>query len=142
MLPYLYVFKSFPTRKQNFIRTIAFFQGFYFFVTGIWPILDIKTFMLVTGPKTDIWLVKMVGALTVAISFLLFAVAKKMRVTIESLILILGSSLAYLTIDVVYTLNRTIRYIYLADAALEVIFILIWVNWLFKIRFRLRVYKH
>ena len=142
MLPYLYVFKSFPTRKQNFIRTIAFIQGFYFFITGLWPIADIHSFMQITGPKTDIWLVKMVGALTIAISLLFFAVAKKMRVTIESLILILGSSLAYLTIDVVYSLYRTIRYIYLADAALQLIFILVWINWLFKIRFRLRVYKH
>lgn len=98
--------------------------------------------MEITGPKTDIWLVKMVGALTIAISLLLFAMGKKMRVTIESLILILGSSIAYLTIDVVYSLNRTIRYIYLADAALQIIFILIWVNWLFKIGFKLRIYKH
>jgi hypothetical protein len=40
---------------------VALVQGIYFFITGIWPILSIQTFLLVTGPKTDLWLVKTVG---------------------------------------------------------------------------------
>lgn len=142
MLLYYYVFKSFPTRKQSFIRIVALIQGIYYFVTGLWPILDIQSFMAVTGPKTDIWLVKMVGALTIAISLLLFAVAKKMRVTLESIILILAAGLSYLCIDIYYSVNKVISFIYLGDAALQLIFIVVWVNWLFTIRFRLRSYKH
>lgn len=138
MLLYYYVFKNLPTKKQGFIRVMATIQGAYFFITGIWPIVDIKSFQLVTGPKTDLWLVKMVGLLTVAISLLLFVIAKRRLITTESIVLILGSSISYLSIDVYYSLNRVISYIYLADAVLQLIIILIWVQWLFRIRFKLR----
>jgi hypothetical protein len=36
-------------------------QGVYFFVTDIWPIISIDTFQRVTGPKTELCLVKTVG---------------------------------------------------------------------------------
>lgn len=132
MLPYYYVFKNLPHRKRDFVKLLAMIQGTYFFVTGVWPILDIQSFMEVTGPKTDIWLVKMVGALTIAISLLLFTVALKKRVTPESFLLITGASLSYLAIDVYYSLNRVISYIYLGDAILEMIFIVLWISWLIK----------
>lgn len=35
---------------------LASFQEIYHTVAGIWPILHIDGFMMVTGPKTDIWL--------------------------------------------------------------------------------------
>lgn len=141
MFLYYYVFKNFPSSKQFFIQTLALVQGVYFFVTGLWPIVDIHSFMLITGPKTDIWLVKMVGALTIVVSLLLLLTAKKKRVTIESLVIIFGSSIAYFIIDVVYFLERKISYVYLGDAGLQVIFIILWIQWLIKIRFRLRSYK-
>ena len=142
MLLYYYVFKNFPGKKHGFIRNLALVQGIYFFVTGMWSIIDIRSFMEVTGPKTDIWLVKMVGALTIAISLLLLYVAKKRRVTVESIILILGSCVSYLTIDIYYSLERVISYIYLGDAALQLLFIVLWVQWLIKIKFRLRSFKY
>ncbi|VTR52312.1 Uncharacterised protein [Sphingobacterium thalpophilum] len=42
-------------------------QGIYYCLTGIWPVIHISSFMAVTGPKTDLWLVKMVGLLSLAI---------------------------------------------------------------------------
>jgi hypothetical protein len=33
---------------------LALLQGLYFVITGVWPILSIRTFMMITGPKTDI----------------------------------------------------------------------------------------
>jgi hypothetical protein len=138
MFLYYYVFKNFPSRKQNFIRTLALGQGLYFFITGIWPILDMGTFMAVTGPKTDIWLVKLVGLLTVSISLLLLIVAKRNHMTTESLVLIMVSGISYLTIDLYYSLTGVISFIYLADAALQIIFLVLWAQWLVKIRFRLK----
>jgi hypothetical protein len=32
-------------------------------MTGLWPLVSIGTFQQVTGPKTDLWLVKTVGVL-------------------------------------------------------------------------------
>lgn len=142
MFLYYYVFKNFPAKKQGFIRTLALVQGIYFFVTGAWALIDIESFMKVTGPKTDVWLVKMVGALTMSISLLLLLIAKKRRVTIESLILILGSCIAYLSIDLYYSLERVISYVYMGDAALQALFIFLWVQWLINIRFRLRNFRN
>jgi hypothetical protein len=121
---------------------MALTQGIYFLLAGLWPIADIHSFMLVTGPKTDIWLVKMVALLTVAISFLILLVAYKRRVTIESMVLILASSLSYLLIDVIYSLEKVIRYIYLGDAVLQILFIGAWIQLLISVGFKLGKVKH
>ena len=96
-------------------------QSVYYFLTGLWPLVDISSFMKVTGPKTDIWLVKMVGALTVAISIALF---NSCRTGINaSPILAHCAAIAYLTIDVYYYLNGTISFVYLFDAVIELLII-------------------
>ena len=42
-------------------------QGVYFLLTGIWPLLSMRTFEAVTGPKVDRRLVKTVGVLVAVI---------------------------------------------------------------------------
>lgn len=46
---------------------VAYVQGIYFLATGIWSLVHIASFQKVTGPKTDLWLVKTVGLLVIAI---------------------------------------------------------------------------
>ena len=53
---------------MKFFRIILWVQTLYYFITGIWPVADITSFMEVTGSKTDIWLVKTVAVLLFAIS--------------------------------------------------------------------------
>lgn len=43
-------------------------QGLYTLLTALWGLLDIDSFMAVTGPKTDICLVKTVSVLLIAIA--------------------------------------------------------------------------
>jgi hypothetical protein len=31
---------------------VALIQGVYFVATGVWPLVSIRTFMAITGPKT------------------------------------------------------------------------------------------
>lgn len=95
-------------------------QGIYYSLTGIWPVLDIDSFMLVTGPKTDIWLVKTVGLLSVSIGLTLLFV-KKYRIppVLNAL-----SAMSFLVIDVYYALIDRISDIYLADAFVELIFLI------------------
>ncbi len=55
-------------------QVIALAQGIYFLISGIWPILNMRTFLKITGPKTELWLVKTVGLLVAAIgAVLIFA---------------------------------------------------------------------
>lgn len=50
---------------------VALVQGIYFLITGIWPLLSMKTFLLITGPKTDLWLVKTFGLILAVIGAVL-----------------------------------------------------------------------
>ena len=93
-------------------------QGIYYAVAGIWPVLDIDSFMMVTGPKTDIWLVKTVGLLSVSIGLtLLFVKRYRIPPVLNAL-----SAISFLVIDVYYATVDRISNIYLADAFLELIF--------------------
>ncbi|MDB5038337.1 MAG: hypothetical protein JWQ35_1865, partial [Bacteriovoracaceae bacterium] len=47
--------------KRKLYHKVALAQGFYYFLTGIWPIISIKSFEKITGRKTDKWLVKTFG---------------------------------------------------------------------------------
>jgi hypothetical protein len=107
-------------------KYILLLQSIYYFLTGLWPLVDITSFMKVTGPKTDIWLVKMVGLLTIAISIALFNSYRTHNHT--STVLAVCSASAYLVIDVYYYYNGQISFVYLIDAFIEamiIIFILL-----------------
>ena len=45
------------------VFVLAWVQAGYFVVTGVWPIVHMRSFLAVTGPKTDLWLVKTIGVL-------------------------------------------------------------------------------
>lgn len=49
------------------VAIIAMIQGLYYLLTSLWGLLHIESFMMVTGPKFDIWLVKMVSVLIIVL---------------------------------------------------------------------------
>lgn len=112
--------------SSSLIRKVAFVHGTYFLITGIWPHVHMASFLWVSGPKADLWLVKTVGAL-VAVSgsiFLLSAINR--RITFEILLLAVLSALSLALIDVYYALTGVISHIYLADAIAEATLIFAW----------------
>lgn len=109
--------------KVNLMKKNLFFlvQGLYYLLTGLWPLIHIGSFMYVTGPKTDTWLVKMVGFLSMSIgASLIIAVKNKERPWTLSCC----TALSFMIIDNYYALDGRISKVYLADAALELIFLL------------------
>jgi hypothetical protein len=111
-------------------KTILISHACYILLTGLWPIVDIRSFMFVTGPKTDIWLVKTVGALLVPVGVsMLSAIARQDSRPIK--ILGSGIALAFLSIDVYYASTDVISDIYLADAVVEIVFLIGWIFLLF-----------
>lgn len=99
---------------------ILSFQAAYYIITGLWPLVHFASFELVTGPKTDDWLVRMVGLLVVLIGLTLVVAVKRDAVqTLEIFVLAAGATLAFSSIDIWYALNGRISRIYLADAVLE-----------------------
>jgi hypothetical protein len=78
------------------------------------------SFETVTGPKTDDWLVKMVGLLAAVIGGTLSLASQRANQTLEILSLAISSALAFTAIDLWYALSDRISSIYLADAVVEI----------------------
>ena len=100
--------------------TVAAVQGFFYLATGVWPLVHIDSFMAVTGPKTDLWLVYTVGVLVAVVGAVLILAARSGRTTPEVALLAVGCALGLAGIDVVFVSRGVIDPIYLADAAVEV----------------------
>ncbi len=110
---------------------VSVVQGMYFLITGIWPLVSIGTFQLVTGPKTDLWLVKTVGVLIAVIGLGLLVAGVRNQVTPEIVLIGIVSAAGLGTIDIYYSLRGTISKIYLLDAVAEAVLIIAWiVSWL------------
>jgi hypothetical protein len=109
------------------MRLLAGFQGIYYLITGLWPVVDIDSFQAVTGDKTDLWLVKTVGLLIAVIGAAIFRARNRPALHPEILILAAGSALALGTIDVAYSLRGVISKVYLLDAPVEAALVAGWV---------------
>jgi hypothetical protein len=107
-------------------HTVCLAQGGYFLLTGGWPLLHMRSFLAVTGPKTELWLVRTVAALIIAISLPLLLAAVEGPIPLEVRTLALTAATALLAIDVIYVSKEVISPIYLADAAAEVALIATW----------------
>ncbi len=103
-------------------------QGGYYFITGLWPVLHMPSFLALTGPKTDLWLVEMVGLLSASIGITLFLQTKDHPYTLGVL-----AALSYLVIDCIYVFKNVISPIYLCDATIQIM-VLIWLFVSFKSR--------
>ena len=105
---------------------LARVQAAYFVVTGLWPIVHIRSFTLVTGPKYDLWLVKTVGVLITVIGLTIGMAAWRRRVVPEVFVLAVTSAAALAFVDVYYYLRGTIPAVYLLDAAAEAVLVVAW----------------
>jgi hypothetical protein len=111
---------------ERIIAFVARAQGWYYVVTGVWPILDMDSFVLVTGPKVDLWLVRTVGVLVTVIGATLLVAVRQRRVDAPIVLLAVGSALGLASIDIVYVLVGRIPPIYLLDAAAELALVALW----------------
>jgi hypothetical protein len=98
-------------------RRVALAQAAYYLGSGVWPIVSLRTFERVTGPKTDDWLVRTVGLLAATIGGVLALRAADGGEPDSALGV--SAALAFATTDVVHVGRGVISPIYLADAAVE-----------------------
>lgn len=108
--------------------TIAVTQGAFYIATGLWPIVSMRTFLMVTGPKTDLWLVKTVGALIAVIGAALLCGGLDGNVSNGLVLLGSVSAAALGIVDVNYVTKGVISKIYLLDAAAEAVIVLMWLT--------------
>jgi hypothetical protein len=105
---------------------VALVQAVVYIATGIWPFASMRTFLLVTGPKVDLWLVKTVGALVTVIGAVIGLAGIRRQRSPEVALLAIGSAATLTGIDLYYVAKRRISRVYLLDAVGETILILAW----------------
>ena len=102
------------------LEDVARVQGAVWLLSGLWPIVHLRSFEAITGPKPEGWLVKTVGSLIAVQGATLLLAARRRRITRE---LATGSALAAVAlaaVDVWYAgARRRISPVYLLDAILE-----------------------
>jgi hypothetical protein len=111
---------------MNEIRWLLLAEGVYFFLTGLWPIVHLPSFIAITGPKRDLWLVRTVGALIAVAGLAMIAAGVNGVTDAPVIILAVGSAAALATVDIVYVALGTIAKVYLLDAALEIALLSAW----------------
>jgi hypothetical protein len=116
-----------PDMLRN-MRTLAFAHGGFFLVAGLWPIVHLRSFEFVTGPKADGWLVKTVGTLIAVSGAVIVNAARRDRVTPEVIGLANGVSGALGYISFHYARKGRISRIYFLDALTELCIMLVWVR--------------
>lgn len=110
------------------MERLAALQGLYYLLTGVWSLVSIDTFQRVTGPKTDLWLVRTVGVLVAAVGATLLVAAARRSVPPEVPVLATASAVGLGGIDTVYAARGRIARIYLVDAILEAALVAAWVR--------------
>jgi hypothetical protein len=118
-------------KRSRFINILLAVQGAYSLITALWGLVDIESFMDVTGPKTDVWLVKAVSVLIVPLALCLLSVIYINNSIVTAAILGITSAIGLGFIDFYYSLKNVISDVYLADGFMQVFFL---IGWLFAIR--------
>lgn len=110
---------------MRFLNYLALIQGFYYLATGIWPLVHYASFEAITGPKTDVWLVKTVGIVVIAIGISILSAVKDPKFPV----IVLGtvSAVGLSGININYVLNGSISWIYLTDAIVEILLVISWI---------------
>lgn len=117
------------------VRVLLGIQGVFYLATGIWPLVSIRTFQWVTGPKTDHlptgreadhWLVNTVAVLVLSIAITFLLAAWRGEFSLSLAWLAIGAPIGLLAIDVIYVMREVIAPIYLLDAAIEGALLVAW----------------
>ena len=93
-------------------------HGAFNLVNGLWPLLHLRSFEAIFGPKVDTWLVRTVGGLLVSIGWAqLRAGTPEECAQARRLGLVTATTL--LAIDAVYVPRGRLRWTYALDAVAE-----------------------
>jgi hypothetical protein len=108
--------------------TVAVAHGAFNVVGGLWPLLHLRSFEWVFGPKTDVWLQMTTGGLLVSSGVAQLAAAAVPQGPAHARRIGLGTALTLLAIDLVYVPKGRIRPTYLLDAVMQTGWIAAWLR--------------
>lgn len=106
---------------------VAVAHGAFNVVGGLWPLVHLRSFEWVFGPKTDDWLQMTTGGLLVSAGLAQLAAADPQS-RAHARRIGLGTALTLLAVDLVYVPRGRIRPTYLLDAAMQTGWIAAWLR--------------
>jgi hypothetical protein len=109
-------------------RAVLAAQAAYYLVTGVWPVVHLRSFEAITGPKASGWLVKTIGGLIAVVGLALGVAWRRGRADGDTVVLGAGSALALGTSDFVYGGSGRISRVYLADGVAQALILAGWVR--------------
>lgn len=107
-------------------KTLARAHGAFNVASGLWPLLHMPSFELVSGPKADRWLVRTVAGLLVGNGAVQLNAPGSAERVAQARRLGLSTAATLLAIDVVYVARGRISRVYLVDAAIEAAWVAAW----------------
>lgn len=101
-------------------------QGLFNAIGGIWPIVSLRTFEWVYGPKEEDWLQRTSGGLLLVSGLTLVMTEDSPDSVRMARRIGVGVALTYLLVDLIYIPKGRIRMTYLQDAICESGWLLGW----------------
>ena len=112
---------------------LLWIHGLYFALPSIWPFIHMPSFLAVTGPKTDLWLVQTVAVLLLVISAVFITAALTGEYQIYLGVLAVGSTAGMAFIDIYFATRDVIWNTYLIDAVAELLLLAAWIIYIVKV---------
>ena len=103
-------------------------HGAFNLTAGLWPLAHYRSFVRVTGPKADKWLVQTVAGLAVAIGYTMVRAGSSPEGKAAARRLGVGAALAFGAVDAVYGSKGRIGRVYLVDLAMELAWLAAWAS--------------
>ncbi|SFN41891.1 hypothetical protein SAMN05421594_2707 [Chryseobacterium oleae] len=107
-------------------KIFPFCQLLYYFLTALWPLIHIESFLTVTGKKTDIWLVKTVGIILLPYCLLLIYLTFSSKKNFVMVLTLMLGCLGLLFVDLYYYFRNIIKWVYLIDGFFQLLFFTYW----------------
>ncbi|MDH6566262.1 hypothetical protein M2160_001283 [Streptomyces sp. SAI-117] len=116
------------TNRRDPADTLAVTHGLFNLVGGLWPLVHLRSFEWVFGPKTDVWLQMTTGGLLASAGAAQLAAAPGPQGPAQARRIGLGTAVTLLAVDLVYVPKGRIRPTYLLDAAMQTGWIGAWLR--------------
>jgi hypothetical protein len=101
-------------------------HGAFNIVGGLWPLVSMRSFEWVFGPKTDHWLERTVAGLMVSAGWSQWRAAATPGGVEHARRIGVSTAATLLAVDLFYVPKGTLRWTYLLDGAMEVAWIAAW----------------
>jgi hypothetical protein len=107
---------------------VARLHGAFNVVTGLWPLVHLRSFEAVLGPKVDRWLVYTVAGLTISAGAAQLGAVEDATSVRQARRVGVGCAFTLGTIDVLYAPRGRISKTYLLDALAEAGWLIAWAS--------------